>query len=152
MNQLEKILGSGLYSGYIKTASGTFGSLVALFIFLIPGFENPTLMIFVISVCIVAGVPIADKFEKEYGKDPPQFTLDEFIGTWITFLFLPKKIWYLILAFLIWRALDIFKPFPARRLENINGGWGVILDDVAAGIYSFMAIQIIIYLLNRFIL
>lgn len=152
MNQLEKILGSGLYSGYIKTASGTFASLVALFIFLIPGFENPTLMIFVISVCIVAGVPIADKFEKEYGKDPSQFTLDEFIGTWITFLFLPKKIWYLIPAFLIWRALDIFKPFPARRLENINGGWGVILDDVAAGIYSFMAMQIIIYLLNRFIL
>lgn len=152
MNQLEKILGSGLYSGYIKTASGTFASLVALFIFLIPGFENPTFMIFVISVCIVAGVPIADKFEKEYGKDPSQFTLDEFIGTWITFLFLPKKIWYLIPAFLIWRALDIFKPFPARRLENINGGWGVILDDVAAGIYSFMAMQIIIYLLNRFIL
>lgn len=152
MNQLEKILGSGLYSGYIKTASGTFASLVALFIFLIPGFENPTFMIFVISVCIVAGVPIAGKFEKEYGKDPSQFTLDEFIGTWITFLFLPKKIWYLIPAFLIWRALDIFKPFPARRLENINGGWGVILDDVAAGIYSFMAMQIIIYLLNRFIL
>lgn len=152
MNQLEKILGSGLYSGYIKTASGTFASLVALFIFLIPGFENPTFMIFVISVCIVAGVPIADKFEKEYGKDPSQFTLDEFIGTWITFLFLPKKIWYLIPAFLIWRALDIFKPFPARRLESINGGWGVILDDVAAGIYSFMAMQIIIYLLNRFII
>lgn len=152
MNQLEKILGSGLYSGYIKTASGTFASLVALFIFLIPGFENPTFMIFIISVCIVAGVPIADKFEKEYGKDPSQFTLDEFIGTWITFLFLPKKIWYLIPAFLIWRALDIFKPFPARRLESINGGWGVILDDVAAGIYSFMAMQIIIYLLNRFII
>lgn len=152
MNQLEKILGSGLYSGYIKTASGTFASLVALFIYLIPGFENPTLMIFVISVCIVAGVPIADKFEKEYGKDPSQFTLDEFIGTWITFLFLPKKIWYLIPAFLIWRALDIFKPFPARRLEKINGGWGVILDDVAAGIYSFIVMQIIIYLLNRFIL
>jgi phosphatidylglycerophosphatase A len=105
-------------------------------------------MIFIISLFILIGVPIGDKFEAIYGKDPKECTIDEIIGMWITLLFLPKKIWWLALAFVIWRILDIVKPFPARMLENIKGGWGIILDDVAAGIYSFCIIQIVIYFFN----
>ncbi len=148
INFLEKLLGSGLYTGYIHFASGTWGSLAALVIYLIPGFENPSLMIFMISFFILVGVPIADKFELIYGKDPKECTIDEVIGMWITLLLLPKKIWWIILAFIIWRAMDIIKPFPARKLEDIKGGWGVILDDVMAGIYSFISIQLTIYLFN----
>lgn len=149
LNLIEKIIGSGLCTGFIPKASGTFASLVALLIFLIPGFENPTLLMLVISVLIVIGVRIADKFESIYGKDPRQFTLDEFIGMWITLLFIPKKIWFLIPAFIVWRFLDIVKLYPAKKIETIKGGWGVMLDDVILGLYSFMIIQICIHLINR---
>lgn len=151
LNQIEKFIGSGFYTGFIPKASGTFASLIALLLFLIPGFENPSILIFLISVAIVAGVRIANKFESVYGKDPSQFTLDEFIGTWITLLFIPKKIWYLVPAFILWRFLDIVKPFPANKLESLKGGWGIVLDDVMAGIYSFMIVQIAIHLINRFL-
>jgi len=148
INFLEKLLGSGFYTGYIRFASGTWGSLAALIIYLVPGFENPSLMIFMISLFILIGVPIGDKFESLYGKDPKECTIDEVVGMWITLLFLPKKIWWIVLAFLIWRAMDIVKPFPARKLESIKGGWGIMLDDVMAAIYSFITIQLIIYFFN----
>lgn len=107
-------------------------------------------MIFIISFLILVGVKIALVFEKEYGTDPKEFTLDEFIGMWITLLFLPKKIFYIIPAFIIWRTLDIFKPFPIKKIELIKNGWGIILDDVLAGFYSFMIIQFSIHLIHYF--
>jgi phosphatidylglycerophosphatase A len=152
INFLEKLIGSGLYTGYLPKAPGTWGSLAAMILFLIPGFENPSLMILIISFSILISVPIAVKFESIYGEDPGQFTFDEFIGMWITLLFIPKKIWFILLAFLIWRAMDILKPFPVRKLESVKNGWGVVLDDVLAGIYSFMIIQILIYVYNSFII
>jgi phosphatidylglycerophosphatase A len=152
INFLEKLIGSGLYTGYLPKAPGTWGSLAAMILFLIPGFENPSLMILIISFSILISVPIAVKFESIYGEDPGQFTFDEFIGMWITLLFIPKKIWFILLAFLIWRAMDILKPFPVRKLESVKNGWGVVLDDVLAGIYSFIIIQILIYVYNSFII
>lgn len=150
INFLEKMLGSGFFTGYLPKVPGTWGSLAALIIYLIPGFENPSFMIFMISLFIVIGVPIGDKFEKKYGKDPKECTIDEVVGMWITLLFLPRKIWWIVTAFLIWRLMDIVKPFPARQFESIKGGWGIMLDDIMAGIYSFLSIQIIIYLFNYF--
>lgn len=106
-------------------------------------------MIGLISFFIIIGVDIARKFEKIYGNDPKEFTLDEIIGTWISLLFIPKKIWYLLPAFFIWRFFDIVKPFPIKKLEQIKNGWGVILDDVLAGIYTFLIVQLLIDLINR---
>lgn len=151
INFFENLIGSGFYTGYIKKASGTFGSLAGLLIYLIPGFENPSVMIFFISLFIVIGVPIAIKFENKYGTDPKEYTNDEVIGMWISLLFVPKKIWWIIITFLIWRFLDIVKPFPAKQLENVKNGWGVLLDDIAAGIYSFIILQLIIYVFNLII-
>ena len=151
LNSLEKILGSGFYTGYLPKAPGTFGSFAALVIYLIPGFENPSFMILFISLFILIGVPIADKFEVVYGKDPSQCTIDEIVGMWITLLFVPKKIWFIGLAFIIWRVMDIIKPFPAGKLESIKGGWGIMLDDIIAGIYSFIIVQIVIDIFNLII-
>jgi phosphatidylglycerophosphatase A len=151
INFLEKMIGSGFFTGYAKKASGTFGSLAGLCIYLIPGFENPSIMIFFITLFILIGVPIARKFENAYGEDPKEYTNDEIIGMWITLLFTPKKIWWLFLGFLLFRAFDIWKPFPAKQLESVKKGWGVILDDVAAGIYSFIVLQLIIFASQMFI-
>jgi phosphatidylglycerophosphatase A len=151
INFLEKFIGSGCYTGYIKIASGTFGSAAALLLYLIPGFENPVLLMVLISVFLILGVDIGTKFESLYGKDPKECTIDEFVGTWISLLFIPKKIWMLVLSFLIWRALDIIKPYPFNKLEKINGGWGIMLDDVALGFVALVLNHILINLIKSLI-
>ena len=148
INLLERLFGSGFFSGYIPIAPGTFGSLVALAIYLIPGFENPTILLTLISLFSIIGIYTGNKFEKVYGKDPAQCTIDEMVGMWITLLFIPKYIWYILIAFIIWRILDIIKPFPANIVEKIKGGWGIMLDDIVAGIYSLILVHIIIYFIN----
>ncbi len=137
----EKFIGSGFFSGYIPKASGTFSSLVAIpFIFL----GNEILLILIIT-SLILGKKIAEKFESVYGKDPKNFTLDEFIGTWVSFLYVNVSLSSIIVIFLLWRIFDILKPFPINRLELINGGWGIILDDVLAGVFANIVGQIIIY-------
>lgn len=144
----EKIVGSGIYSGYIPFASGTFGSLVALFLYLIPGFENPTFMSAIILITFIAGIKVGSKFEMEYGKDPSQCTVDEVVGTWIALLFVPKEFIWILASFVLWRILDIVKPFPANKAEKLRGGFGIMLDDVVSGFYTLIIIQVIIYLNN----
>lgn len=141
-NKLKLFFGTGFLSGYLPKAPGTFGSFAALIIYLIPGFEKFYFIIPAIIITIIIAVPLGNYFEKLFGKDPSIFTLDEFIGTWITFLFLPKKLLLIILGFIIWRILDILKPFPAKKLESISGGWGIILDDIISGMYSLLIMHI----------
>lgn len=148
INFIERMLGSGFFTGYIPFASGTFGSLMAIAIYLIPGFENPTILLSLISLFSIIGIYLGNKFEKVYGKDPSQCTIDEMVGMWITLLFIPKYIWFILIAFIIWRILDIIKPFPANIVEKIKGGWGIMLDDIIAALYSLILIHIIIYFIS----
>jgi len=138
LNPIKKIVGTGLGTGYSPVAPGTAGSAAAYAIYLIPGFADYYIMIPLIAICVLAGVLIGTEFEKYHGKDPSIFTLDEFIGSWIALLFLPENIYMIISSFFIWRILDILKPFPANRFENIGGGWGIILDDIMSGFYSLL--------------
>ncbi|GAB4295079.1 MAG: phosphatidylglycerophosphatase A [Ignavibacteriaceae bacterium] len=146
LNFFEKLIGSTLFSGYIPFASGTFSSLVALLVYGIPGIEKPPLLGALIIIFFITGVYISTKFEAVYGKDPSECTIDEVIGMWITLLFLPKTILISILAFFVWRIFDIIKPYPVRKLENLKAGWGVMLDDVVAGIYSLALMHLILFL------
>lgn len=147
LNKIEKFTGTGFYSGFYKKAPGTAGSLVALIIYLIPGMENPTILIGLISFFSALNIIIAPSFIKEYGNDPKQFTIDEFVGTWISLFLLPKKIWFILPAFIIWRIIDIFKPFPIRHIEKLKGAWGILLDDVFAGLVTNIIFQLIIFLI-----
>jgi len=144
INFFDKLFGSGFYTGYIPFASGTFGSLAALLIYYIPGFEKTFILIPVIIIFIFYGIYVGSKFEKLYGKDPAQCTIDEVVGMWITLLFLPKTIIISIIAFLIWRLFDIIKPYPARQLEKLNGGLGIMIDDVIAGLYSLIIVHLMV--------
>lgn len=145
INSFEKIVGSGFYTGYIPVASGTFGSLAALIIYLIPGFENLWIISPAILIIFIYGVFVSGKFEKVYGKDPAECTVDEVVGTWIALIALPKTILIIITSFFIWRALDIIKPFPARTSEKLSGGWGIMMDDVISGIYTLIILHLIVY-------
>lgn len=145
-NLFQKLLGSVFFTGYFPVASGTVSSLAALFIYLIPGFENPFIMMIAISFFFVIGVNISTKFESVYGKDPSKCTIDELVGTWISLLFIPKTFVYIIISFILWRGLDIFKPFPANIAEKIKGGWGIMLDDVVSAIYTLIIVYLLINL------
>lgn len=144
INIFEKAIGSGLFTGYIPFAQGTFGSLIGLLIYGIPGFEKPGTLIPAIIIFTFYGIFIGTKFEKAYGKDPGQFTLDEFVGMWITLLLLPKTLLVSSIAFFVWRAFDIIKPYPIRKLEALNGGLGIMIDDIVGGIYSLFTVELIL--------
>jgi phosphatidylglycerophosphatase A len=143
LNFLEKLIGSGFYSGYVPVAPGTFGSLVALLIYLIPGFENLYIIIPAILISIIIGIPIATKFEIVYEKqDPGYCTIDEIAGMWISLILVPKEIIPVTAAFFIWRIMDIIKPYPARKLEDLKGGLGVMMDDIAASGYALLIVHV----------
>lgn len=145
INWFEKLIGSGFYTGFIPFASGTFGSIAAIIIYLIPGFEKPEIIIPVTIVFLIYGIFVSSKFENVYGKDPAECTVDEVVGTWIALIALPKTMLIILTSFLIWRALDIVKPFPARTSEKLPKGYGIMTDDVISGFYSLIILHVIVY-------
>ena len=146
LNFFEKLIGSGFYTGYIPFASGTWGSLAALIIYLIPGFEKPVVIIPAIILFTILGIFTGNKFDVIYGKDPGECTVDEVVGMWISLLFLPKTLLIITAAFISWRAFDIIKPSPARQLESLKGGVGIMIDDIVAGLYSLIFLHLILFI------
>jgi len=150
INFFEKFIGSGFYTGYSPYVSGTVGSLAALIIYLIPGFEQLFVIIPAILIFMVYGIFLGNKFEVEYGKDPSQCTVDEVVGMWISLIALPKTFGIVAIAFILWRILDIIKPPPARNLERLKGGLGIMIDDVISGIYTLIIMHLVVYLFGTF--
>jgi phosphatidylglycerophosphatase A len=146
---IEKIIGSGFYTGFIPLASGSFASLIAAIIFFIPGFEKSYIILPVIIISFIIGIPIGNKFELKYGKDPAQCTIDEMMGMWISLFLIPKSVINIVIGFFIWRFFDIIKPYPARNLEKLKGGLGIMIDDFIAALYSLITLHILLFLLNR---
>jgi phosphatidylglycerophosphatase A len=102
-----------------------------------------------LALCAL-GVWAAGEAEEFFGRtDPGQVVVDEVVGQMLTFLLLPHATWkWLVGGFLLFRAFDIVKPFPARQAERIPRGWGIMLDDVVAGLYG-LAVLAVIGLVNR---
>jgi len=150
INIFEKFIGSGFYTGYFPVASGTIGSLAAIVIYLIPGFENLFIIIPATIIFMAYGIYVGTKFEAQYGKDPSECTVDEVVGTWISLLALPKTLWVIVATFFLWRILDIIKPPPARNLERLNGGLGIMIDDVISGFYTLLIMHLVVYLLGKY--
>jgi phosphatidylglycerophosphatase A len=142
---LTKLVATGLYSGYAPIAPGTVGSIVAIAVYFLPGFEQPIVMSAIIFIIFIIGTAVSSSMEKTLGEDPPVVVIDEIVGQWITLLFLPKKILVVLLGFFFFRAYDIFKPPPARHVEKLQHGWGIMLDDVVAGIYANISLWIILW-------
>ncbi len=147
MKFLIKLIGTGLGTGYSPLASGTVGSFVALLIWIVLPPLNAFAQIGLIIITFTAGIPICTALEKQYGNDPKQATWDEFVGQWTALFLLPKTLPILIASFLIFRALDIWKPFPARRSQKLSGGLGVMIDDLIVGIYTAVLLHLYLYII-----
>lgn len=145
-HKLAYIFATGIGSGYSPFAPGTVGSLFALIIFVVLPFGN----IHWLAICILfffIGVWAAKIVEEKHGNDPGIIVIDEFVGQWISLLFLPRTIMVYLAAFLLFRIFDILKPFPANDSQKLTHGWGVMIDDVIAGIYTNLVLQIVIWVL-----
>lgn len=161
MRRFYKFMANGFGSGKLPLAPGTWGAAVALL--MIYPFAHWTILshaqfTLFLSILIVfftwIGVKACDVLEDEWGKDPKQVVIDEMIGVWIAILGHPLShaqldgtnrvhIFSFIASFILFRFFDIAKPLGIRQLENIKGGWGVMLDDVLAGVYANIVLQII---------
>jgi len=91
---------------------------------------------------------ISEKAGMFFGKkDDPKIVIDEIMGFFITMLWVPRTALFIVAGFILFRFFDILKPFPIRRLEKVRGGFGVVLDDVMAGIFANVILRLIIILL-----
>ena len=138
-----KLFGSGLFSGFSPVASGTVGSAVGLAFYFIPGFEHPFVIIPLSFLTFILGIKAADLMERRYGHDPAEVTIDEVLGMWITMLFIPKSLAAGIVGFFLFRISDIIKPWPSNRFDEKTGGFGIMMDDVVAGLYASVALHIL---------
>jgi len=131
--------------GFIKPGPGTWGSVAAVLLWAaFARFAHPsprTLFIALligIFLTLLFGIPAASAVERESGGHDPQcVVIDEVAGQWITLLLCPVDWRHGLIALVLFRLFDIVKPFPVRRLERLPGGWGIVFDDVAAGLYAF---------------
>jgi len=96
-----------------------------------------------IILTTIIGAIVTNQLEKEWGEDPSKVVIDEIIGVWITLLFVPLTWQNILIGFVLFRVFDIWKPLGIRSLEAIKNGWGVMLDDVLAGIYANIILQIL---------
>jgi CDP-diacylglycerol--glycerol-3-phosphate 3-phosphatidyltransferase len=136
------LFASALFSGYSPVVSGTVGSAVALAFYFIPGFELPLVISTITLIVFLLGIKASAIMEQQYGHDPSEVTIDEVVGMWISLFLLPKKIFIVLAAFFIFRIFDIIKPFPAKKFDRMHGGFGIMMDDVIAGIYANIILQL----------
>jgi phosphatidylglycerophosphatase A len=134
---LGRVIGTGLGSGLFPVAPATAGSLVALVIYyFLPISGDSVALYLLIGVGFLVGVWATGTMSTEADQDPRQAVWDEFVGLWLTCLLLPKEVGWLIAALVVFRILDILKPWPARRLERLHGGLGIMADDLMVGVYG----------------
>jgi phosphatidylglycerophosphatase A len=138
-------------AGFLPAAPGTAGAMVGLglaaAIAYLPApqpWKSVAVAVAALVICAI-GISAASAAEKFFGRtDPSQVVIDEVVGQMLTFVIRPEAGWkWWIAGFLLFRAFDVIKPFPARRAEHLRGGWGIMMDDVIAGIYSLAVLTVL---------
>jgi len=147
--KLITFLATGFGSGLSPVAPGTAGTLVGVFICLLCLPLPWTLRLVFVFVLFMLSIYIGEQAEKIYQKkDDQRIVIDEIVGLQVTMLPVAINILNLCAAFALFRVFDIWKPFPIKNLQTLPGGWGVVIDDVAAGIYAGIALWLLLYLFN----
>jgi len=137
-------LATGGYVGHAPFASGTFGSLVGLpFVFLLSKLNWPLATVLTAAL-ILGSVWVAHLAELQLkAKDPGCIVIDEIAGMCVTMLFIPLTVGTALAGFFLFRLFDVFKPPPVRQMEKyLKGGWGVVMDDVVAGVMANIVLRL----------
>ena len=134
--------------GYFPKAPGTAGTLFAAMVYFILPEKWIGSVYLILSILFLSLISVLfiSKAEKKLGHDNGKIVIDEFFGYFVAMMFLPKSLLILTLAFILFRFFDIFKPEPVNVLQKLPKGWGVMADDIMAGIYTNICLQILLYI------
>lgn len=136
-------LSTFFYAGYLPLVPGTFGSIAAvLLLYLVKG--SLFTYILLTASLLILGFLTAGRAERVLNtKDAPCIVIDEAAGIFLSFLFLPLDIKIVLIGFLLFRLLDAVKPYPADALQRIKGSVGIMSDDIVAGLYTNIILQVV---------
>jgi len=145
LKKINHFLATGFYSGHLPYAPGTWGSLLmVLIVFAFPILNN----IYLISALSLGGVAVANFEERQTGiKDDSKIVIDEMAGQLLAYYTLPLTTPVLIGAFVLFRIFDITKPWLIDKVQTLPSGWGVMLDDILAGLTTLIILKIILFLI-----
>ncbi|MEX0719410.1 MAG: phosphatidylglycerophosphatase A [Balneolaceae bacterium] len=157
MDRVKLFIGTGFGIGLAPLAPGTFGSLVIIILlyFLVSYNLQVLLPAFVILFSALT-LWVSSWFEIRYGKDPAKLVMDEWAGQFLTFISISftgtfnTDIIILITGFVLFRLFDIWKPLGIRKLQNLSSGWGVLADDLLAGLYALVCLKTLIFVWSKF--
>ena len=147
------LIGTTLGAGFCPVAPGTAGAVTGLAVWAVLQAWLPaaTLTWTMLALCLVftlLGAWSATHLEHYWGQDPSRVVMDETVGVWIPLVIVaPGQWWQALAALLLFRVFDIVKPLGVRRMEDIPGGWGVMADDVLAGVYSLLILALLQWLI-----
>ncbi len=148
MKYLAVLVATFGYIGYVPFAPGTAGSLGGLALYFFArnfyGGEIELPLLFVVIASGIWAASFTERYLKK--KDPGLVVIDEVAGMLLTLLWVEASLGLALIGFLAFRFFDIVKPFPARYCERFHGGWGIMLDDLVAGIYAALSIRIILWM------
>jgi phosphatidylglycerophosphatase A len=139
----------GAYSGRSPFAPGTAGTVVGVLLYLLVKGLGTAWYLAAAMAVIIIGVWTAGRAEILLGKkDAQSIVIDEIAGYLVSMVLVPSGWMYVVAAFILFRVFDVIKPWPLKRLQDLHGGLGVMLDDIGAGVYTNIALQIGWYLIK----
>lgn len=145
MQSIIKFLATGLGLGYVPKMPGTAGSVLGLaLVWALTGLQLEEYLLFtvVFSLCCVW---LADQADKQFSvKDAPEIVIDEIAGIVVTFVAIPWVPATVVLGFILFRFFDIVKIPPIRQSQGLRGGWGIVVDDLLAGLFANIVMQIVL--------
>lgn len=146
MKTLGVLVATAGGAGYAPFAPGTFGSIVGVAVYWLVRSQPVAVQAGALLAIAIVGVWAGDIAVRHFGRDDPsQVVIDEVAGQLLTLLATGATGWGILVGFIAFRALDIWKPWPARSLERLHGGGGIMADDLMAGVYGQLVIRLIQY-------
>ena len=146
MDRIKKaviiFIAQGAYAGRFPVAPGTAGTLIGVLLYLWMKAISPASYLVLCFIVITIGTWTAGRAEVFLGrKDSPSIVIDEIAGYLVAMFMVPEGWVFVVAGFLLFRVFDIMKPYPLKRLQNIHGGAGVMVDDIGAGVYTNLVLQ-----------
>ncbi|MBN2620905.1 phosphatidylglycerophosphatase A [candidate division WOR-3 bacterium] len=142
------MLATGFFVGHVPLAPATWACCISIILWYFTR-SIPLLYTGIAVVLFALGVVISQRYEKVLGDDPHCVVIDEYACFLLPLYFIPRNILFVVVAFISFRILDILKPPPLRRLEHAPHGWGVMLDDLGAAVYTTIIIMVARIVLHR---
>ncbi len=143
---------SGFGSGCAPVAPGTFGTLASIPIWWLLSFLSPTPYVIAVVAIFLFGWYVSEKASQELNvHDHGGIVIDEFVGFFITMFLVPISWWTVLLGFVLFRIFDVIKPWPIKVLDRqVKGGFGIMIDDVLAGVMALISMHVILWSYGQF--